>query len=182
MPIIPLVLVFFGLEIYILIKVWGAYGFVNTFFALLACTILGAGLARTQGRFIITKLQRSVANREMPSDQVLHGMLIFIGALFFILPGFLSDVVALLLILPGIRHLMVLYMKNRFQEQIRAGRFRFASFAGSWGFSTGTRTSDPQAEAVPPADGWARDVSPKTIDVTPISSESHEKDENNSDS
>ena len=168
MPIFTILFFYFGLEIYVLVKVWGAYGFVNTFFALLVGAFLGAGLARTQGRFILQHLKESVARSQMPTDRVLHGMLVFVAGLLLIVPGFVSDALALLLVLPGTRHLAVALVKRHFKQQVVSGRFRAFTFGGSFG-------QRPPFGAPDRASNDVRDVTPKIIDVTPISRETNGK-------
>ena len=172
--ILLLPVIFIGLEIYVLSAVWNAYGFINTLFALFLSAIFGAGLAKNQGRYLISRLQEATSLGQMPPDEALHGMLVFIGGLLFIVPGFISDFAGLLMVLPGTRHVLVRYVKWRFANKLQQGSFRIFSFRSgmSWG-STGNR-HPTQHSSVESEDGF-RDVSPRVIDVVPISSESHEK-------
>ena len=164
MPFFSIFALLIGVEIYVLVKVWIAYGFINTVFALMAAGVLGAGIARNQGRYILQKLQTSVAQGQMPADQVLHGMLIFIGGLLFIVPGFVSDFIALIFILPGTRHLVVASIKRRFARKVSSGQFRVFTF-GNMNMRNGPSGGGASATE----SGFVRDVSPKVIDVTPIS-------------
>lgn len=179
------------LEIYVLVKVGARIGAMNTFFALVAIGVIGAGLARSQGRFIFNKLQTSLARGEMPTSEVLQGVLVFLAGVLFLIPGFVSDVAALFLVLPGTRHLIAGWMRRKMAAKMSAGGFRVFS-AGPFGsgafggFGTGPfRPSGPQPRDVDlDLDGEARDVTPKVIDVTPLSSESRPKsdsDENRRD-
>jgi UPF0716 protein FxsA len=191
MPIFSFLALFIGLEVYVLVKVWQTYGFVNMAFALVLGAFVGAGLAKSQGRFILAHLKDSVSKSQMPSDRVLHGMLVFIAGLLLVMPGFISDALALVLILPGTRHLAVAYLKRHFKQQVTSGKFRAFTFgAGGAGFGTSFGggfggSSGPFASTRRPAheqmtDEWARDVSPKIIDVIPLSSESTSQSQNQS--
>ena len=154
-----LLLLFPFAEIYVLVKVVERFGLVNTVFALLAFAVLGAGIARTQGRFIINNLRTTLAQGQMPSGNVLHGMFVFIGGLFFIFPGFLSKIVGAVLVLPGTRHLLVAYVSRRLARNISNGQFKVFTF--------GAGIPGAQPYQRPSAQDWTRDVSPKIIDVTP---------------
>ncbi len=179
MPIFLLLISYFFLEIYVLIKIWGHYGFINTVFALIAIGILGAGFARNQGRYILKQLQHTMARGQVPTDEVLHGVMIFIAGILFLIPGFVSDFIGLILVLPGLRHLMVAnvrrQMANRVARGMNQGGFRVFTYGmggmGQPGSRPGTRQTEPGA----PPEGWMRDASPKVIDVTPLSAETHEK-------
>jgi UPF0716 protein FxsA len=173
-----LVIGFFVAEIYVLWSAVSHYGFVNTFFALLASAVLGAGLARSQGRYIIAKMQTSLAKGEPPAAEVVQGILVFAGGLLFILPGFVSDFVGLLCVLPGTRHLLARHVRNRFAKQVGKGNFRVFTFGMGGPFPGAGPFGRPAPE--PDSEPWTRDVTPKVIDVTPISSRTEEKpDESN---
>jgi UPF0716 protein FxsA len=158
-----LLLLFPFAEIYVLVKVVQRFGAVNTVFALLAFAVLGAGIARTQGRFIINNLRTTLAQGQMPTKNVLHGMFVFIGGLFFIFPGFLSKIVGAILVLPGSRHLVVAYVSQRLARKINTGQFtgQFKVFT----FGAGMPGAQPYQPR--PQQDWTRDVTPKIIDVTP---------------
>jgi UPF0716 protein FxsA len=156
-----------GLEIYVFLQAWDRFGFLNLMFAFALGAILGIGLVRNQGRYVLRKMQESLVRGQLPADEVLHGLLIFLGGLMLIAPGLISDAIGLLFIIPGPRHVIAFYLKPRLANKIKTGNFRVFSF-GSMG-GGGQRTG-----ASPNGDGWARDVSPKVIDVKPISVESHE--------
>ncbi len=144
-------------EIYLLIKVGAKIGLANTFFYLLAMMVLGIGLIRTQGLFLMRNMQKQLTQGQLPADSVVHSLLIFASGAFFAFPGFLSDVVGLALLLPGTRHLAAKVLKRKFQNMLRQGAVRFTS-AGS-GFAAGFGQWPPQGPAQP-----MRDVSPLEID------------------
>lgn len=176
-------------ELIVLFRVGGAIGVVNTLFALIAAGILGAGLARTQGKFVIRRLQGSLARGEMPGNEVVHGLLIFVGGVLFLIPGFVSDVIGFFLILPGTRHLMVYVLKKKIARGLSQGQFRvfktgggfaggFGGAFGGFGGASGSRPRGPfGASGEDPS--FSRDVTPKVIDVTPIASEVTSKTDGN---
>ncbi|MES2856878.1 MAG: FxsA family protein [Bdellovibrionota bacterium] len=171
MPILLLLLTPI-LEIYVMIRVGSQIGFVNTIFALLAGAILGGGMAKAQGRYMLQTFQKTISQGQLPSSQVFHSLLIFIGGILLFIPGFLSDAVGLLLILPGTRHLFALWLRRRMALQLSNGTFRAFSMGGfggfSGGFSTGgfgSSSNSPESRNVDPR---AIDASQEIIDVTPI--------------
>lgn len=180
MPIFPLFFLYMIAEIYACNAFWNAYGFVNLFFVFLLSFFLGLGLVRSQGRALIMQFQGSLARSEMPSDQVLHRMLIFLGGLMLMVPGLVSDVLALILILPGTRHLLLSISRRRFKQKVASGGFQvftFGSGGSGWaGGFAGRSNSQPfgSPRAIDPEDGWTRDVSPRVIDVTPTKPDGRE--------
>jgi len=172
------VVVYFVAEVLVTIRVFTAFGFVNTAFALLCGFVLGTGIIRNQGRYLLMRAQEAAARGEPLNDQLMQGMMNFLAGILFIIPGFISDILAILLMLPGTRHLLIAIGRRRLERQFRAGQFRVFTFqgGGGGGFSAGhhrgPRSDDMRADSETPM----RDVSPKVIDVKPISSESHVKD------
>jgi UPF0716 protein FxsA len=172
-----LLLGFPALEIYVLIQVGERIGFVNTVFALLATGVLGVGLAKNEGRALHAKLTQAMARGEVPTQQMLQSALVFLGGVLLVIPGFVSDVIGLILILPGTRHLLAYLVKRKIQNQMRAGFSQFRVFtSGPFGAGAGFRTGgfgrnpfEPQAPERSEDDSFGRDVTPKVIDVTPIS-------------
>ena len=158
------------LEIYAIFEIGSRIGFINTFFALLACFVLGLGFAKAQGRYVLGRMQEALSQQRMPNDDVLHGLVTFAGGILLAIPGFISDAIALLLILPGTRHLVVYYLKTRFAPKIKDGSFKVFSFGGMSGMggfgNMGSRpTSGPTFEDEP---RFEREVTPLVIDVKPI--------------
>lgn len=174
-------LLFPFIEIYVLFKVGASLGLLNTLIALIASALLGAGLARLQGSLILRNMQIQMVRGEAPSTQAIHGLLVFLGGLLFIIPGFVSDFIALFFVLPGLRHLTVAYVQRKIKSQMASGRFRvFTSGFGAGGpFRTDINFENGSQDFG--RGDWERDVSPKVIDVSPISSQTETPDDRRDD-
>jgi UPF0716 protein FxsA len=97
----------------------------------------------------------------------------------FLIPGFVSDFIGIVLILPGPRHLVAARLKRVFARKMRIGGFGFRVFgagAPSGGPTNGS-TYDPGNHRQGPFAGRPRerDVTPKVIDIKPISSETRRR-------
>lgn len=143
------------LEILTIVKIGGAIGFVNTMFAFIAAGVLGFGIVKSQGRFLLGGFQASLAKGEVPANQALHSILIFIGGIGLMVPGFLSDAVGILFILPGTRHVIALYLKSTLERKLRSGGFRVFTMGNMGPFGGPHRPPQRPGE-------W-RDVSPREI-------------------
>jgi UPF0716 protein FxsA len=173
-PIFLLFISYLILEAYVFVQVWDHFGLVNTLFVLFVSAIFGIGLIRNQGRYVLQKMQASLARGLTPEDQVLHSIFIFAAGVLFIVPGFISDVIGLLLLLPGSRHAFVAFFKRKLKQKMGSGGVG-RQFGGNFRVFTFGNVNNirPDEPAVFDAnrttsDEWARDVSPKVIDVTPI--------------
>ncbi len=173
MPVFLLFVAYFLLEGYLLATFWREFGFVNVLFALLVGFVLGIGILRTQGRYMLFKIQQSVARGEPPTDEIIQGVLNFAAGILFLIPGFVSDLIALYFILPGFRRLAVRSFKRRIGRMMTGGSFRVFTYGAYTPGAGGFRRRE-HGIAEPPPEGWMRDVSPRVIDVQPVSVESDE--------
>lgn len=153
-------------EILIFIEAIRIYGFANVFFAVVLGAILGFGIVRTQGAFLLRRLptvmQTSAGQPGAGPDSAwLHSFALFMGGVFIMVPGFLTDVVGLLLVLPGTRHLLVRAFRRKLNTAFAANGsgfrvFTSSTFGGFYG-AAGGFSQTPSATAV-------RDVSPFALD------------------
>jgi UPF0716 protein FxsA len=102
------------LEIYVIIQVGQAIGAWWTIGLLIADSILGSVLMRSQGRAAWRRFQLALAEGRMPAREVLDGVLVIFGGAFLLTPGFLSDVVGALLLLPPTRAVIRRVLVKRF--------------------------------------------------------------------
>lgn len=165
-------------EIYLLYKVGAEIGVINTLFALLASFVLGLGIAKAQGRYIVAKMKSALGQNSLPTKEVIHGLVIFIAGVLFAIPGFLSDIVGFFLLMPGSRHLVVGAFRRRLAKQVQTGGFKAFSFGSFGGFGGGFSTHRPgpmPGSMSDAGEAWEREVTPKVIDVAPLSSKTIEK-------
>lgn len=73
---------------------------------LLATTLLGAFLLQREWRRAWTNLSESLRTGVLPPGRAADAVLVLVGGVLLILPGFISDVVGLLLLLPFTRPLL----------------------------------------------------------------------------
>jgi UPF0716 protein FxsA len=93
-------------ELYVIIKVGEAIGFVPTIVLLLADAILGSILLRHQGRAAWIRFNRALAEGRVPHKEVFDGVLVIMGGALLLTPGFLTDIVGLIFLIPPTRALI----------------------------------------------------------------------------
>jgi UPF0716 protein FxsA len=93
-------------ELYVIIQVGEAIGVGWTIVLLLADSILGSMLMRSQGRAAWRRFQTALAEGRTPAREVVDGVLVIFGGAFLLTPGFVTDGVGLLLLLPPTRALV----------------------------------------------------------------------------
>jgi UPF0716 protein FxsA len=103
---LPLVLLFIAVpiaELAVIIQVGQEIGVWWTIALLVADSVLGSLLMRSQGRAAWRRLNAALQAGRMPAREVLDGALIIFGGALLLTPGFLTDVLGLLLLLPPTR-------------------------------------------------------------------------------
>src|SRR5687767_2957209 len=110
MPLLALLAVFILLplaELYVILEVVGpVLQWYGTVALLLAASVIGTLLFRSQGRAVWRRFNEVLAQGRMPHREVLDGVLIVFGGAFLITPGFITDILGILLLLPPTRVLM----------------------------------------------------------------------------
>jgi len=90
-------------ELYLILKVGDTIGIGWTVLLLVADSLLGSWLLRSQGRAVWRRFNEILAQGRVPHREVIDGVLVIFGGAFLITPGFLTDIVGLLLLLPPTR-------------------------------------------------------------------------------
>jgi UPF0716 protein FxsA len=104
-----LVLIFFVLpiaEIAVLVSVGQAIGVVPTILALVAISITGAILAKREGAEVWRRFRHTLGRGQVPSKEIVDGMLVLLGGALLLTPGFITDVLGLILLVPQTRSLV----------------------------------------------------------------------------
>jgi UPF0716 protein FxsA len=94
------------IEIALFIVVGQAIGLVPTLLGVLLTGLIGALVLRWQGVAALREMQFRMQRGEMPARQMGDAMLIGLGGVLLLLPGYFTDLVGLLLLLPVTRELI----------------------------------------------------------------------------
>jgi UPF0716 protein FxsA len=109
-------------ELALLIKVGTHIGVVNTLLILVLTGVLGAYLARLQGFLILQKIQNNLNQGVMPSAQLIDGLMILVGGIVLLTPGFITDMLGFLLLIPWTRSLIKKLLIKKFEAMIARGQ------------------------------------------------------------
>jgi len=77
--------------------------------------ITGAALARHQGLSVLAKFRATAGKGTVPSDSIADGVLVLIGAVLLLTPGFLTDIFGFSLLIPWTRAGYRGYLKRWFK-------------------------------------------------------------------
>ncbi|MFC1510632.1 FxsA family protein [Candidatus Omnitrophota bacterium] len=110
-----------ALELAVLIKVGSFIGVGNTLTIIILTGVVGAYLARLQGFLILQEIQGKLNQGLMPSAQLLDGLMVLVGGILLLTPGFITDVMGFLLLVPFTRAILKLIFNKYFKAMIDRG-------------------------------------------------------------
>jgi UPF0716 protein FxsA len=117
------------LELYILIKIGGYLGAFQTIVLVVFTVVLGIALARFEGLRTWQQIKQSLSQGIVPADEVVDGVLIFVGGILLITPGVLTDLFALVLLIPHTRTIFKRWLRRRFDRMIATGNVRLQYYS-----------------------------------------------------
>ena len=105
----PFFIIFIGIpavEIFILIKVGGQIGALNTISLIFLTALIGVYIAKLQGIQTLKSGMLNLYQNKIPIYEIMSGASIAIAALLLIMPGFLTDSIGFLLLIPFTRKIL----------------------------------------------------------------------------
>lgn len=108
-------------EIYVLVKAGQHIGTLNTIGLVVLSGLLGAWFVKRQTSGLIHKINSNIRNGQMPGDELLAALCVFVGGLLMIAPGFVTDLMGLLLVFPPTRIVLMKFVKIIFMHLSRKG-------------------------------------------------------------
>ena len=119
----PFFLLFIGLpalEIFLLIKIGGQVGALNTVALIFLTAIIGIYFAKLQGVQTLKSGMVNLYQNKMPIYEMMSGASIAIAALLLIIPGFFTDLIGFILLIPFTRKILFkLAFKNKSVPNIK---------------------------------------------------------------
>jgi UPF0716 protein FxsA len=137
-------------ELAVIIQVGQAIGVWWTIAILIADSILGSLLMRSQGRLAWRRFNEALQSGRVPAREVADGVLIVFGGALLLTPGFLSDIFGLLFLLPPTRALIRRIFLRQAMKRITVS---MAGVAMPPQYRSGPRVDD--------VEGTAADVDPR---------------------
>lgn len=114
----PLVLLFVALpliDVFLLVKVAGHIGLLNTVLLVVLTGVIGASLVKREGITVLSRIQRAVYMDEM-GQAVVEGALLTGGGLLLLSPGVITDAIGFAFVVPHTRQSFARYLRTRMEE------------------------------------------------------------------
>ena len=106
-----------AIEIYLMIKVGGVIGALNTILLIFFTAITGIYFAKVQGLNTIRSGLSQLIKNEIPVYEIISGAALAFASLLLILPGFLTDIIGFLLIIPFTRKMFINSISSKFKKR-----------------------------------------------------------------
>ena len=125
--LLPLVLLFIVVpiaELAVIIQVGQAIGVWWTIALLIADSVLGSMLMRSQGRAAWRRFNDATRAGRVPAREVLDGALVIFGGALLLTPGFLTDILGIVFLVPPTRAVVRRLLVRRFADRMIAAATR----------------------------------------------------------
>ncbi|WP_144822337.1 FxsA family protein [Marinobacter piscensis] len=138
MPILLFVFIIMPIaEMAVLIQVGTEIGVFNTIGLVLLTAVLGAWLLRQQGLATLLRANQRLNSGELPAKEVAEGLILAVGGVLLLTPGFITDAVGFLCLIPLSRHWLSAQALKRMLVSGRSRGFYFRSGGGQNPFGQG---------------------------------------------
>lgn len=124
------------IELYLFVEVSSAIGFGYALLWIVGVSVVGAWLVKREGLSALRRANRKVSGGELPTDELITGILILFAGALMLTPGFLTDAFGLLLLFPPSRALVRNRLRSRFASGpiLIGGRFGGPTSGAGFGF------------------------------------------------
>ena len=106
-----------AIEIYLMIKVGGIIGALNTIILIFFTAITGVYFAKIAGLSALKSGLNQLVKNELPIYEIISGAALAFAAFLLILPGFLTDIIGFLLIIPMTRKFFIKLIATKYNKE-----------------------------------------------------------------
>ena len=102
-----------ALEIFLMIKIGGKVGALNTVSLIFLTAIIGIYFAKLEGIKTMRSGVMNMYQNKIPIYEMISGASIAIAALLLIIPGFFTDTIGFLLLIPFTRKILISFLVKK---------------------------------------------------------------------
>lgn len=92
---------------WVLIKVGGSIGALNTIVLVLLTAVAGIALLRRQGFKTLLRARNKMDSGELPAKELVEAIFLAVGGVLLLTPGFITDAIGFCCLIPGIRQVII---------------------------------------------------------------------------
>jgi UPF0716 protein FxsA len=94
-------------------------GFLSAFALLIVVSAFGPFFVRRVGVGVLAHTRERLERGEVPTRELFDGLVVLIGGLMILVPGFIGDALGLLLMIGPVRHLVIRLFSPRLARQLQ---------------------------------------------------------------
>ncbi|NQY34474.1 MAG: FxsA family protein [Alteromonadaceae bacterium] len=147
------------IEITVLMHIGAWLGVWPTIAIVVLTAWLGAKNVRQQGLATLSSVQTKMAQGEVPSNEIIAGVMLIVAGVLLVTPGFVTDAFGLSLLVPAVRQSLINTVKQHFVvNQMSQSSFGFHSSSSSTEHSINESSinhHETSGRSVPPNKGDA---------------------------
>ena len=111
-------LVFPCLEIWIIIQLTSIMQLSTIFLQCVVTMIAGIWIIQGENFSLWTLVESELLNKRVPTEEVISDLLLWIGGIFLIVPGLLTDALGLVIFIPIVKLESIKWLRNRMKKSI----------------------------------------------------------------
>ena len=108
------VFLFIYVELSLLVWLGSHLGILMLILLLIGSSLLGIVIIRARGWYSLTRVKQQLTQGELPTDTIFSSLRWFIAGILFVIPGFVTDILACVLLSPLGRYLINTFIRSRF--------------------------------------------------------------------
>jgi len=116
------------IELFLLLQIGKYIGVVSTVIVIIVTGVMGAYLVKNQGLLILFKIKNQTNEGIIPTDNLIEGLLVLIGGIFLLTPGFITDIAGFIIVLPETRKIIFIYIKKFIIKKFEENNNHFSSY------------------------------------------------------
>lgn len=97
----------------------GQIGFLSALLLLIVVSAFGPFFVRRVGFGILAHTQERLRRGETPTRELFDGLVVLIGGVMIVIPGFIGDALGLLLMIGPVRHLVIRLFSHRMARRLQ---------------------------------------------------------------
>ena len=143
---------FFVAEVFAFVAVGQHIGFAWAVLLLIGVSALGPFLVKRVGLGVLARTQDRLAQGELPTSELLDGVVVLAGGILVCVPGFISDAIGLVLLIGPVRHLLIRLGGRRMARRVQTARpLRWNAIdVGTWPASPDRAAAEPTPPMIEP--------------------------------
>jgi len=106
------------LEIWILIQLVSIMQLSTIFLQCVVTMIAGIWIIQGENFSLWTLVESELLNKRVPTEEVISDLLLWIGGIFLIVPGLLTDALGLVIFIPIVKLESIKWLRNRMKKSI----------------------------------------------------------------